>query len=372
MTKRLTFALMLALFLLIRLTAANPAPALYAPPALQAVTASPTPTRTPTVTPIPSVTPLPTATFTPSLTPSLTPLVLGNPLPTPVLTTTPGCPAPLGLVIGGVGYVRGGVNVRAQPSASSAQVNYTTQNTIVTVLEGPVCDGIYNWWRVELPGNGGWIAEGRPGRYWIYGAAAPAGTPVCSSPLGFSLGSRVELLYGLRVRDRAALDGLVLTVAPAGSVVDILEGPACNQGYNWWRVQVTVLGLTYHGWVAEGERGNGDTYMQPENFQPTPVCAPPLGLAVGMRAYVDYPVGETPKNLRAAPGLNAELIATLIDGIGFEIMGTPLCADGFNWWPIRILSRPDVQGWFAEGGPLNYWITPRWQVPSQYDVHNNK
>ena len=65
------------------------------------------------------------------------------------------------------------------------------------------------------------------------------------------------------------------------------------------------------------------------------------------------------------------LIATLIDGIGFEILGAPICADGYNWWPVRILSRPDVQGWFAEGGPINYWITPRWQAPSQYDRHNN-
>ncbi|MBI5668857.1 MAG: SH3 domain-containing protein [Chloroflexi bacterium] len=365
MPKRLTTALILALFVLIRFTAGSASAPLAA--ALQV------PTATPTLTPLPTFTPFPSATPLPTLTPSLTPLVLGNPLPTPVLTATPGCAAPLGLVIGGVAYVRGGVNVRAAPSASSAQVNYTTENTVAQVLEGPVCDGIYNWWRVEIPGNGGWIAEGRPGRYWIYGSAAPRGTPTCGSPLGFKAGTPVELLFGLRVRERPALNGLTLTVAPAGAVVNILEGPVCGEGYNWWRVQVTVLNIVYSGWVAEGERGEGDNFLQPENFQPTPVCAPPLDFSVGSRAYVDYPVGEEPKNLRVAPGVNTELIATLIDGIGFEIIGSPICADGLNWWPIRILSRPDVQGWFAEGGPTNYWVTPRgnWP-PSQYDVHNNR
>ena len=34
-----------------------------------------------------------------------------------------------------------------------------------------------------------------------------------------------------------------------------------------------------------------------------------------------------------------------------------LWAEGYNWWQIRILSRPDVTGWLSEGGPQGYWIT---------------
>ncbi|HEX2906815.1 MAG TPA: SH3 domain-containing protein, partial [Phototrophicaceae bacterium] len=215
--------------------------------------------------------------------------------------------------------------------------------------------------------------EGRPGNYWIYGSEPPLNsTPVCNSPLGFTAGAQIELLYGLRVRTEPTLNALVLTVAPVGTTVSILEGPSCGEGFNWWRVQVTVLGITYNGWVAEGERGNGDDYLQPDNFVPTPVCGLPLRLGAGSRAYVQYSPGESPKNLRMAPDLDGELVATLVDGIGFEITGAPICADGLNWWPIRILSRPDVQGWFAEGGPVNYWITPRWNAPSQWEVHNNK
>ncbi len=360
MPKRLTLALILILVFLAKALADSAAPR---PVLAQVSTNTPSPSPTASLTLIPTITPLPTATPTFTFTPSLTPLVLGNPLPTVGPTTTPGCPPPLPLSIGGVAYVRGGVNVRAAPTASSAQVNYYTESVTVRVLEGPVCDGIYNWWRVDGPGNGGWIAEGRPGRYWIYGYDAAAGTPVCSSPLGFTLGARVELLYGLRVRAAPALAGLVLTVAPAGTVVDILEGPVCGEGYNWWRVQVVVLNILYTGWVAEGERGAGDLYLEPQGFVPTPVCAPPLPLPAGMTAYVEYQRDESPKNLRVAPGLNAEIVATLIDGIGFEILGEPICADGLNWWPIRILSRPDVAGWFAEGGPVNYWITPRRPLP---------
>jgi hypothetical protein len=115
------------------------------------------------------------------------------------------------------------------------------------------------------------------------------------------------------------------------------------------------LGVEYTGWVADRQPGGND-WMIAEDTLNAPVCAPPLALAVGAHAFVNY-TDHTPKSLRTGPSTNAELIASLLDGIGFEIIGGPFCAEGYNWWQVRILSRPDVSGWLSEGGPASYWIT---------------
>lgn len=299
---------------------------------------------------VPTVTPLPGLA-------TLQPVFIITPTP----TATPGCAAPLPLAAGDFAFVRAGTNVRSQPTTSGALVNYYGEAVTVRVVDGPVCANDYNWWQVRGPGEDGWVAEGRPDAYFV--RPAPKADTGCPAPAQLSIGGRTEILTGVRLRDQAADTGLVLTVAPQGTLADVLEGPVCAGGQNWWRLRATVLNVVYTGWAAEGFPG--ERYLQAEGADLLPVCAPPLNLKVGQRAYVDYP-DNNPRNLRAAPGLNAELVATLIDGIGFEIIGGPACADDINWWQIRIVARPDVTGWFAEGGPSQYWITPLYDF-NQFD-----
>lgn len=301
-----------------------------------------TPTLLPTMTPlpIPSVTAGPTTFFVTTVQPSV----------------TPGCAAPLPLEEDALAYVSGGVYARTEPNGSSPWVNYYEQSVVVRITGGPVCDGQrYNWWQVRGPGNDGWVAEGSPGNYFMAFAAPPGGGTPCFPPAELTIGGRARILQDVKVRDAASPDGLVLTVASLGSLAEVLEGPSCIGGFNWWRVQVTVLNVVYTGWAADTE-SDTTPILEDELARFEPVCAPPLNLGVGSRAFVNYK-GNNPKSLRAAPSINGALIATLLDGIGFEIIGGPVCAsDGYNWWQIRILSRPDVSGWLAEGGPANYWI----------------
>ncbi len=295
----------------------------------------------------------PTLIFTSTPAPTLGPTVFF--IGTPQLSPTPGCAPPLGIVIGGTAYVSGGVYVRTQPTASSPFVNYYAEAVEVRVIGGPICESgtFLNWWQVRGPGNDGWVAEGKPGNYWMRAGEAPEGT-TCSAPATLTIGGQTTLRFDVRVRQEPGLRALVLTVAPANAVASVLDGPRCQEGYNWWRVRVEVLGIIYEGWMADF--GEGQSLLVDPAI-PTPgVCDFPLPLSVGMRGYVNYPTGESPKNMRVAPDTNAEIVATLIDGIGFEIIGGSVCAGGYNWWQIRILSRPDVTGWFAEGGPQGYWI----------------
>ncbi|MBL8119353.1 MAG: hypothetical protein JNJ78_17590 [Anaerolineae bacterium] len=293
-------------------------------------------------------------TFTVAQVPTATPIG-GTPIPpaptifyvtTLVPTPTVGCPPPLPLGVGYTAYISGGVYVRNSPTASSPWVNYYQEAVTVTITDGPICDGTrYNWWRVSGPGNDGWVAEGSTyDGYWMRVGPAPAGV-ICPEAIALTVGQQTRLLAGVRVRQEPGRAGLVLTVAPADTLADVLDGPTCVNGYNWWQVQLTVLDVTYTGWIADGLAGL--PLVIDAEATPEPECAPPSLLRAGGQAYVQY-TDQIPKNMRALPDLQSELVATLLDGIGFTILDGPVCADGYNWWQIQILSRPDVSGWLPD------------------------
>ncbi|MCA0455151.1 MAG: SH3 domain-containing protein [Chloroflexi bacterium] len=297
-------------------------------------------TAIPTLTPIPTITPL---GFVSTPAPTMFYVITLTPLP------TPGCAAPLPLVKGQEAYVSGGLYVRNEPNESSPWVNYYQRQVIVTIVDGPICSNQrYNWWKVSGPGNDGWVAEGTPAQYWMRPGPPPAGT-FCPDSADLTVGQETRLRLGVKVREQANIDGLVLTVAPMDSVALVLEGPRCANGYNWWRIQVTVLDVVYTGWAADGFEGAA--LLEDPNAVPTETCYSVKNLRTGLTGYVQY-IDEIPKNMRVAPDLQSEVAATLLDGIGFTIIGGPVCADGYNWWQIQILSRPDVTGWFAEN-----WIS---------------
>ncbi len=54
----------------------------------------------------------------------------------------------------------------------------------------------------------------------------------------------------LNLRTLPAVDTGVQRLLNAGVTLTVLNGPSCNGGYNWWRVE-TAKGE--RGWVAEGD-----------------------------------------------------------------------------------------------------------------------
>jgi hypothetical protein len=310
---------------------------------LSGLTTAQTITSTPTPTLIPA-TVAPTVFYVTTFTPP---------------TATPGCPVPLGLQIGGTAVVHGGVYVRTRPNASSPFVNYYQDAVTVTIVDGPVCDGTYyNWWAVRGPGNDGWVAEGRPSTgYWMRVGDPPPGSD-CGVAADLTVGKETLLLLDVKVHQNPGLQELVLTVAPAGATAAVLEGPVCADDRYWWRAQVTVLDVLYTGWMADA--GEGLALLADLEKVNQPVCDNPRNLVIGSQAYVNYKAGESPKNMRSGPGTNYEIVATLLDGLGFEILNGPICAaDGYNWWQIRILTRPDVAGWFADTWIQSLPLKPR-------------
>lgn len=301
-------------------------------------------------TTIPTFTPLPT--FTPIAT-----------IPLPPTTTPYACFTPLPFTHGALVVLDPGVNVRNLPSLSGAIVNYYTQAVVLRVTDGPVCSSGYNWWHVEGSGNPGWVVEGRPGRYFL-SAAIPTPDPsaICFTPLPLTVGERARILTGTQVHTGPGLDPLVATVATRGSVLEVLGGPVCADNLNWWLVRVPFGSTSVDGWIAEGYPDNYWIEAEFPNIEVTPYCPRALRLAAGTRVGITYD-DAVARSLRAAPSRSAGVVQRLIGGVALEITGGSVCADGYNWWPVRILTT-DITGWVAEGRPGSYWFDIIYQQPT--------
>ena len=300
----------------------------------------------PTVAQVSNITPAPT--FTPPPTsPSL-------------ITPSTGCAAPLPLTLGGEVLLLGGINVRSEPSLSAALVNYYSNQVRLRLVDGPRCASGYNWWKVAGVGHPGWVVEGRPGRYFLQQYADPD-TTNCFAPLEtIQVGGLLRTVTGSRVRQTPEDDSFVLTVVLNNVQLAVLDGPRCFEGLNWWKVRAPVADSNtfVDGWIAEGFPG--EYYVEGLTFSgqaaaPALPCLTALRLSAGSRAAVTYEDG-IPRRLRAAPSASAPVVAELLDGIAFDVTdGNSICADGYNWWQVRILTT-GLTGWLAEGRPGNYWF----------------
>ena len=249
------------------------------------------------------------------------------------------------------------------PSISGGQVEYYNRSYTLLITDGPVCADGYNWWRVEGPGNHGWVIEGTPDFIFLFPADDLNNVPEpCPPALALGAGIQARVIDGSRVRETPSLRGRVLSALPGGTVITITGGAACAEGINWWPVTVPFGSSSelVNGWIAEGQ--NGIPFLSVDLVPvPTPIpCAPPYyRLNIGIRAVVMYENFDA-KNLRTEPGMNAPVVEELLDGVAVDITGGPVCADGLNWWQVTVVSAPHASGWLAEGVPYTtgYWLRP--------------
>jgi hypothetical protein len=311
----------------------------------------------------PTATPseFPTATIT------LTPTPLLTPLPT---SAAPGCATSFPLRIGFPVTLRGGVNLRFGTSLSSPWLASFPEAREFTVVNGPVCSENYIWWQLHGHGVTGWAVESTTVQAFILFDEAVHARVDCPDPLSLVVGERINLVANVRVRNAPLVDGLTLTVAPAGSTAIVLDEEAvCGDGYRWRNVRVTVVNVVYDGWMAEGSSDVEQLYYL--QLTPAPNCYPPRRMSVGERAVVYYRDDDySPKNLRAQPNTTSAILYTLVKGVPLEIIGAPICYDGMNFWHVRVLSNIPAEGWLAEGSRYNYWIRPI-RSDERYEIINN-
>jgi hypothetical protein len=82
----------------------------------------------------------------------------------------------------------GRLNLRALPAVDTGIELQLYEGNRVTVIAGPSCNGMYNWWRVETAnGRRGWVAEGTWETYYVVPARDEGRTP---DPVEFTCGRR--------------------------------------------------------------------------------------------------------------------------------------------------------------------------------------
>jgi hypothetical protein len=150
------------------------------------------------------------------------------------------------------------------------------------------------------------------------------------------------------VRDTPSRDGAKVGEIPAGGIFDVLEGPTCADGFNWWRVDYDGI----VGWTVEGQ---GEEYfLEPYRAVPTPTLpplrdfVPPIEsvnvLEVGARVRVTVDDGDT-LTLRREPA--GERLGQIEDGAVGVILEGPVEEDNLRWWQIE--TTEGNSGWVIEG-----------------------
>lgn len=82
----------------------------------------------------------------------------------------------------------------------------------------------------------------------------------------------------------------------------------------------------------------------------------PTRLKVG--SYASVSVNPPLANrVRSGPGKSNSIVDLIQPGKGMEILGGPICADGWVWWHIRTFDA-SIEGWTAEGDAQSYWLVP--------------
>lgn len=83
----------------------------------------------------------------------------------------------------------------------------------------------------------------------------------------------------------------------------------------------------------------------------------PSRLEVGKYAYV---ATEPPldQRVRKGPGSDYSIVGYIAPGNSMKILDGPYCAyDGWVWWKVQSIKKPDLIGWTSEGDDV-YWLIP--------------
>lgn len=178
--------------------------------------------------------------------------------------------------------------------------------------------------------------------------------PGCNQPTRLAAGYTARVTpwpdVPNRLRADAGFSAAVISHIPAGSVFDVIAGPHCVDGINWWYVR---YGRTY---------GFNQYWTEPTggNIPPVdPVCTLTPRLVLGQQARV---TPGLPNIVRTAPGtkqtgaIYSEIIGEIPGGGVFTVVNGPQCGtDGRFWW---LVNYNGLIGWTAEGEGQTYWLEP--------------
>jgi len=206
----------------------------------------------------------------------------------------------------------GPVNLRSSAGTSATVVQSLPQETLLTVLDGPVANSGHAWYQVQTDSSvTGWVAAD-----FIESVSTPA-PPVDGS---LAAGDRIAVVDGpVNLRAAAGIGNDVVAVLQTGDTLNVTGGPSAADGYSWYQVTTAAGGS---GWVASD-------------------FVKKLGFASGDIVSV----ATDSLNVRSAAGLNSTVLDTVFEGTVGVITEGPASADNREWYKIDVSGV--TSGWVA-------------------------
>jgi hypothetical protein len=258
---------------------------------------------------------------------------------------------------------RTAVRVREAPSRFGAQLGRVPAGSVITILSGPNPSYHNNmiWWYVEYaPANlRGWMSEGTASYRLLLPTDLGTGNadPTPEPSAGLQIGTLAYVIDEPDniVRRNPDMDSRIVGRFPAGTTLEILDGPEYANGMWWWLAYSHNEGV--RGWTPEGQ--NGESFLAP--YYGVAWCANSARtrLVNGDRAYV-LNNGTGANNLRKDYRTNAGVFGQIQPGESMTIVDGPHC-DALNsivWWEVVPDAKPWLRGWTAESENFNYYLAP--------------
>lgn len=125
-----------------------------------------------------------------------------------------------------------GINLRESPGLSGSQVTVLHEGAEGTVIDGPTQADGYSWVRLETTQGSGW------------GVA----TYLTRDIAAFAIGVQARVIDGeLNLRASGSTGAETIGVLADGAIVEVLDGPVSNEGFDWVRVSSSRYGA---GWCV--------------------------------------------------------------------------------------------------------------------------
>lgn len=159
---------------------------------------------------------------------------------------------------------------------------------------------------------------------------ATAGAAVIALSPTYRAGAVVDIYKvvngDLNLRSGPGLSYSIVAVLAEGTGMEIIDSGGTANGYDWVEVWVSALDKT--GFVAS-------TYLEKVTTSPVDSAFPVGSTAVTTAAL----------NIRTGAGLSYPVIVALWVGAPVTVTGSPVAANGYNWYPIK--TGYGTTGWVA-------------------------
>jgi uncharacterized protein YgiM (DUF1202 family) len=147
----------------------------------------------------------------------------------------------------------------------------------------------------------------------------------------------------LNLRGEPGLNGEVIVVLEERQQATVVDGPVEVDGYAWYQLDAGgTVGWSANSFLAVADTASGDGTSESENDASGDLAigGDTTALAAGAVAVVN----DDNVNLRAEPGLDAEVLLKLNSGTTATVLDGPVDADDYVWYQLDV---DGTAGWTA-------------------------